>query len=68
MEMIKVSSSSILSIGYNEKDKILQVYFDSGNYCYSDVPKTVYDALMKSESKGKFLFKNIRGSYRYERI
>lgn len=68
MKMTNVSSSTIVAIGYNEKDQKLQINFKSGNYCYSDVPKTVYDALMNSESKGKFLFKNIKNKYRYERI
>lgn len=63
-----VKSSTIVSIGYSEVGKILEVEFKSGTYQYHDVEKEAYDKFIKSESKGKYLFANIRGKYRYERI
>ena len=68
MNKKSVKSSTIIAIGYDEKDKILEVEFVTATYRYSDVPKEVYDKFMKSESKGKFVWKNINGKYRYEKI
>ena len=68
MNRIKVKSSTIIAIGYNEKEKLLEVEFKTATYRYSNVEKEVYDKFMKSESKGKFVWANINGRYRYEKI
>ena len=66
MKMTKVESSTIIAIGYDNKK--LEIQFKNGTYRYSDVEKEVYDNLLKSESKGKYFYKNIKGKYRFERI
>lgn len=68
MQTTKVNSSTIIAIGFDEKQNLLQVQFKSGTYQYHDVKKEIYTAFLASDSKGKYLFKNIRGSYRFERI
>ena len=67
MKRIEVESSNIKSIGYSEEERILQVEFNNLSvYNYKDVPKDVYDEMIVSESKGKYLYQYIKGVYEYE--
>jgi hypothetical protein len=66
MEMVCVNSSNVVSIGH-ENNK-LYVEYRRGEYVYNNVPKKVYDELLKAESKGKYLCANVKGKYDYERI
>lgn len=69
MNRQKVKSSNIISIGYDVQEKQMEVEFiSSGVYKYFEVPKEIYFQFLKSESKGKYLFANIRGRYRYEKL
>jgi hypothetical protein len=55
MEMQKVSSSAIASVGYDEATQIMAVKFNSGQmYYYSGVSQSEYDGLMTAESPGKY--------------
>lgn len=66
MEMIKVKSSNIQSVGYeNEK---LYVQYNSGLYLYEGVKKEVYNNLLQAESKGHFISTEIRGKYNYKKL
>jgi len=61
IERIKVESSNVESIGYDEDSKTLIVEFKSGStYSYNGVPSIVYKKMLESESKGKFLNNNIK--------
>jgi hypothetical protein len=55
MKREPVKSSSIKSVGYENRSKILEIEFHRGPslYRYFDVPWLVYSELMTSESKGK---------------
>lgn len=65
---IPVSSSSVKTIGYDEKTQTLHVDFHkSGMYIYHNVPPETYDSFMKSESKGQFLHQNIKGQHQHEK-
>jgi hypothetical protein len=56
MDRIRVSSSNIDSIGYDEKSKLLEVMFLNGHiYEYLGVDKKTYLEFMKASSKGTFL-------------
>jgi len=69
MNRTAVDSSQIKSIGYDEGTQTLDVEFRySGSvYTYSDVPKSVYDEMMASESVGKFFNAKVKGGgYKYE--
>jgi hypothetical protein len=63
-----VSSSAISSVGYDPKERVLEVEFSSGSvYAYHGVPPKVYKSLMSAESKGRFLSGNIRGQFPSEK-
>lgn len=69
MRRSPVSSSAISSVGYDRKEKTLELEFSSGGvYDYYEVPPKVYAALMSAESKGRFISEQIRGRYRSTRI
>lgn len=61
------SSSTILQVGY--KDKTLRIKFKGGSlYDYTDVPEKVYKQMIEADSLGKYLFKNIKGKFKYKKI
>lgn len=68
MERTPVDSSNINSIGYDENSSILEIEFKNSLYQYFDVPAYVYDELMSSDSKGKYLNVNVKGKFHYEQI
>lgn len=62
-------SSNIASIRYDEDTAVLEVTFlNGGTYQYYDVPAQVSADFERSESKGQFLARDIKGSYRYGKI
>ena len=63
--MITVNSTNIDSVGYNADTQTLTVKFKvSGQvYEYLNVPQTLYEGLMASESKGKYINENIRSQF-----
>lgn len=68
-EMKPVSSSNIVSIGYNEPNEELYVEFNSGSiYVYKGVPLFEYQNLMEASSHGSYLNRNFKNVYPYERI
>lgn len=65
----KVKSSNIVSIGYDEVKKILEVQFiGSGIYQYYNVSREVYKQALEVPSIGKFIWNNIRGRYRFSKL
>jgi hypothetical protein len=63
-----VESSSLKSVGYAPESQTLEVEFHHGAvYRYLGVPPTVHEALLRSESKGAFLNREVRDIYPYER-
>lgn len=61
IERVKVESSQIESVGYDPEKSVLDVEFRGGSvYRYDHVPFELFDALMKSESKGKFFGQSIK--------
>ena len=63
-----VESSSLKSVGYAPESETLEVEFHHGAvYRYLGVPPTVHEALLKAESKGAFLNREVRDIYPYER-
>jgi len=64
IERIKVESSNIESIGYDEESKTLIVEFKSGStYSYIGVPSIVFKKMLESDSKGRFLNNNIKPTF-----
>lgn len=67
----ELKSSNIKAVGYDKKDKALEVHFHSGGeYKYSDVPASLFHRLLKVKSPGKFFHKHIKkdNSYSYEKL
>lgn len=69
MDRDLVSSSNILSAGYDEVNEILEIEFrDGAVYQYYNVSKAVYDQFITSSSKGKFLAYQIKNVFPYSRV
>lgn len=67
VNMVQVESSNVVAIGHDGND--LYVEYNSGHtYCYRNVPKQVYEALLAAPSKGSYMNENIKYSYDYKRI
>ena len=66
IQFTEVKSSNIISVGHDGKN--LYVNYKSGTYKYENVDKTIYESLLTSDSKGKFMNENIKGKYSYTRI
>lgn len=64
-----VLSSEIEWIGYEHKNRMLQVEFIEGQtYQYQNVPETVYEDFLNADSHCRFLDSEIKGRYPYRRI
>jgi hypothetical protein len=64
-----VNSSNIEQIGYVEDDRELWVRFRSGDtYVYSDVPPAAYDDIMRADSKGSYVNREIKPNYSHRRV
>lgn len=63
-----VESSNIISVGYDETTSSMYVNYSSGTYKYDGVDKSVYESLLTSPSKGRFMNENIKGQYNYSRV
>lgn len=68
MERETVTSSNVVSIGYDPATETLEVEFKSGVYQYYNVPEPIYQQMMESESKGKFLNVYIKTVYPAARV
>ena len=63
-----MESSTIASAGYISGEGILEIEFRSGAvYRYKRVPKKIFIAFAKAQSKGRFFGSEIRGKYSFER-
>lgn len=61
---VRVDSSNIASIGFDETRYILEIQFHSGDvYRYARVPSHVHQGLMDAESKGSYFLRFIRDRY-----
>lgn len=64
-----VQSSNIESVGYDRKTNVLEIEFHRGGvYQYSNVPESIYQAMLNAASKGTYFHDNIKERYRYIRI
>ncbi len=68
MIMQPVSSSNLVSVGYDPSSQTLRIQFNSGTYDYYNVPEYVYNGLMSASSKGSYHASHIKNSYRYSKI
>ena len=69
MKLRSVDSEMLVAAGYDQKSRILQVVFRTGDtYRYKNVPSDKYDELISAESIGQYMHKHIIGHYEYERV
>ena len=69
MERKEIDSSVIASAAYDDDRMVLEIKFRTGRvYHYRDVPRTVYDDLLSSESAGKYFNNVIRPRYDSELV
>lgn len=68
MNMIPVSSSNLVAVGYDASSMTLRVQFYSGTYDYYDVPESIFNGLLSASSKGRYHHSFIKNSFRYKRI
>jgi len=64
MEMIKVRSEAIHSIGYDEDSMKMKIKFKhSRTYTFCKVPNELFERFLSSRSKGTFYQNKIKGRY-----
>ncbi len=64
-----VNSTTMRSVGYQAKSRILEIEFDSGAvYQYLGVPANIYEQLLRAESKGCYFNGEIRDVYPYVQV
>jgi len=69
MDRNQVSSSNIVSVGYDQQNETLEVEFrDGAVYQYYNVNKNLYDQFMAASSKGQFLAYQIKNVFPYSRV
>jgi hypothetical protein len=69
MEKRSVKSKAVKSLLYDDVTRTLDVEFASASvYRYFDVPRDVYEWLLRVDSKGTFVNRLVKEKYRYERV
>lgn len=64
MERQPVSSSNLLSVGYDPGIETLEIEFKTtGVYQYLNVPQFIWERLMMADSLGKFFNAEIKNAY-----
>ena len=63
IEMIQVSSSNIVEVGYDEVYEIAYVRFNNNTlYCYKGVSKMEFEGLLNAPSIGSYLHRNFKNN------
>lgn len=67
--MHPVNSSQISYIGYDDATQCLYVTFkNNSTYKYDNVPRDIFEAMLKSDSVGKYLNLKVKGVYNSTKI
>ncbi len=72
-DYIQVTSSNINAIAYDKEESKLYVRFMGKNgatslYSYDGVEEDVFNDMVDSESKGRFLQASIKGNYEFTKV
>lgn len=70
MNRVRVTSSTMTSVGYDPENRILEIEFrHSGIYQYFEVPPHVHSELMEASSHGKYFNTYIKNAgYQFRKI
>jgi hypothetical protein len=64
----RVESSAVLSVGYDQKRRVLEVEVEGGEvYQYLEVPAREYFALVSAESVGRYYNQQIKANYDFRK-
>lgn len=64
MTRTPVSSSMLVSVGYDATNKVLEIEFTDGQiYDYQNVPQETFNDLMSSTSKGHYFRGSIKNQF-----
>lgn len=64
-----VSSSAVVSIGYDRRTETLEIEFGSGRvYQYYGVPDNLHKEIMQTPSKGQFFNIHIKDRFSFSRV
>ncbi len=67
MDRQPVGEAGIVSAGYDDKSRVMEVLFKSGKLVhFKGVLFSTYDKFMSAESKGEFFKENIKGRYQHK--
>jgi hypothetical protein len=68
-EWVQLQSSNVSQVKYDGPDRKMEVMFSNGgHYRYLDVPRSVYEGMLSSRSKGEFLSRRVKGLFDFERL
>jgi hypothetical protein len=68
MERVAVSSSNLVSVGYDESTSTLEIEFNSGVYQYYNVPVSIHEELMGAGSHGVYFRQSIKDVYECSKV
>jgi KTSC domain len=69
MERSPLTSSSVASAGYDDATLVLEIEFTSGRiYQFEDVPRGVFDWLLRTPNKGSYVARMINNKFRYRDV
>jgi KTSC domain len=64
MEMVRVNSSAISAVGYDENSRRMKIRFKQGDtYDFCRVPSNIFQGLLSARSKGTYYNDHIRDKY-----
>ncbi|MFN7085833.1 MAG: KTSC domain-containing protein [Burkholderiales bacterium] len=69
MERKRINAGNIRSVGYDARNRVLEIEFGQGSiYQYSGVAEEVYRRFMNSPSPGSYFRDNIEENYTARRL
>lgn len=63
-----VSSSNLVSVGYEPDTSTLEIEFHNGLYEYYNVPQSIYNGLMGAPSKGSYFHQKIKDVFNFKKL
>jgi hypothetical protein len=67
--LLKVESKVFKLVMYSSETRMLSVVFQNGRvYEYFEIPKTVFEGLMRSQHKGGYYNRQIKSRFKYRRV
>ena len=68
MEMKKVSAGKLRAVGYDEKNRLLQVELTNGTFQYDGVSPEIYRRLISSASMWSYFRNNVEEEFAAKKI